>query len=113
MAVAGRTGLAHYSMSNRKWKLFGNETQEKDFIVTGGLLWWKDFIVMGSYSILDNEDEIRLYSRDTKLDNKFMKVVKVPAQVLLINSLQDQLITFLSDAQVAIYTMNKVDTGRE
>lgn len=47
VAVAGRTGLAHYSVTNRKWKLFGNETQEKDFVVTGGLLWWNDFIVMG------------------------------------------------------------------
>lgn len=35
LAVAGRTGLAHYSLVTRKWKLFGNETQEKDFIVTG------------------------------------------------------------------------------
>ena len=27
MAVAGKTGLAHYALFNRKWKLFGNETQ--------------------------------------------------------------------------------------
>ena len=38
LAVAGRTGLAHYSVLQRKWRLFGNETQEKDFIVTGGLV---------------------------------------------------------------------------
>lgn len=98
-------------MATRKWKLFGNETQEKDFIVTGGLLWWKDYLIMGCYSILDNEDEIRLYPRECKLDNKFAKFVRVTAQVLLINNLQDQLITFLSDAQVAIYTMNKIDSG--
>ena len=39
IAVAGRTGFAHYSVALRKWRLFGNETQEKDFIVTGGILW--------------------------------------------------------------------------
>lgn len=49
IAVAGRTGLAMYSMATRKWKLFGNETQEKDFIVTGGILWWDDFVIMGCY----------------------------------------------------------------
>jgi len=27
VAVAGKTGLAHYALFNRKWKLFGNETQ--------------------------------------------------------------------------------------
>lgn len=27
VAVAGKTGLAHYTFSTRKWKLFGNETQ--------------------------------------------------------------------------------------
>ena len=42
LAVAGRTGLAHYSVLQRKWRLFGNETQEKDFIVTGGLVSGKD-----------------------------------------------------------------------
>lgn len=30
MAVAGRRGLAHYSLFTRKWKLFGNITQVGD-----------------------------------------------------------------------------------
>lgn len=47
VAVAGRTGVALYSFNTRKWKLFGNETQEKDFVVTGGLLWWNEFVIMG------------------------------------------------------------------
>ncbi|KAK4884322.1 hypothetical protein RN001_000593 [Aquatica leii] len=109
VAIAGRTGLAHYSMLTRRWKLFGNETQEKDFIVTGGLLWWRDYLVMGCYSIIDNKDEIRFYPKDCKLDNKFSKVIRVSSPVLLINSLQDYLITFGSDAQVVIWTIRKID----
>jgi len=27
VAVAGRTGIAHYSLNSRKWKLFGNVSQ--------------------------------------------------------------------------------------
>ena len=27
VAVAGKNGLAHYTINSRKWKLFGNETQ--------------------------------------------------------------------------------------
>ena len=53
LAVAGRTGFAHYSVSTRKWRLFGNETQEKDFIVTGGILWWQENIIMGCYNLVN------------------------------------------------------------
>ncbi|CAH2013065.1 unnamed protein product [Acanthoscelides obtectus] len=109
VAVAGRTGLAHYSMLSRRWKLFGNETQEKDFIVAGGLLWWRDYVIMGCYSILENGDELRFYPRDAKLDNKFAKIVSVSAPVLLINILQDQLITFSSDAQVCVWSLQQND----
>lgn len=96
---------------SRRWKLFGNETQEKDFIVVGGILWWRDYIAVGCYSIVDNRDELRFYSRDSKLDNRFAKVVKVASPILLVNSLQDQLITFGSDAQVVIWSLNQIDTG--
>lgn len=106
LAVAGRTGLAHYSLISRKWKLFGNETQEKDFVVTGGLLWWCEHIVMGCYSILENRDEIRIYPRDTRLDNMFVKITKVSAQVLLLNSLKDRLIIFCANGEVSIYSMS-------
>ncbi|KAJ8926000.1 hypothetical protein NQ315_009855 [Exocentrus adspersus] len=110
IAVAGRTGLAHYSMQARRWKLFGNESQEKDFIVTGGLLWWRDYIAMGCYSIVDNADELRFYPRDSKLDNKFARIVRVAAQILIINILQDQLITFGSDALVCIWHLKQNDS---
>ena len=52
LAVAGRTGFAHYCVSTRKWRLFGNETQEKDFIVTGGILWWQENIIIGCYNLV-------------------------------------------------------------
>ncbi|KAL0278915.1 UNVERIFIED_CONTAM: hypothetical protein PYX00_000593 [Menopon gallinae] len=109
LAVAGRTGLAHYSLVTRKWKLFGNETQEKDFIVTGGLLWWRDLLVMGCYSIPENNDEIRFYPRDTRLDNTFMKSVKISSQLLLLNILRDKLVTFCADAQITIYSLSIKD----
>ncbi|XP_072379724.1 guanine nucleotide exchange factor subunit Rich [Diabrotica undecimpunctata] len=109
IAIAGRTGLAHYSVISRRWKLFGNETQEKDFIIAGGLLWWREYMVMGCYSILDNGEELRFYPRESKLDNKFARIVRVPAPILLINILQDQLITLGSNAQVCIWQLQLND----
>lgn len=98
-------------MLTRKWKLFGNESQEKDFLVAGGLLWWKDYIILGCYSIVDNEDEIRLYPKDSKLDNKFAKIFSVDSAILLINNLQDQLITFGSDGQIIIWAMKQINAS--
>lgn len=109
LAAAGRTGVAVYSMATRKWKLFGNERQEKDFLVTGGLLWWDAFLVMGCYSLEQQTDELRLYPRDAKLDNRFGKVVQVSAPVMLINLFEDQLVVFTADGFVTIYACVKTD----
>nr|XP_042911879.1 guanine nucleotide exchange factor subunit Rich-like [Parasteatoda tepidariorum] len=60
MDVAGRSGLAHYSLVQRRWKLFGNETQERDFVTMGGLLWWEDQIILGCYNLRDLRDEVNI-----------------------------------------------------
>ena len=109
--MAGRTGFAHYSISTRKWRLFGNETQEKDFIVTGGILWWRDYIVMGCYNLAALHDEIRLYPRAEKLDNGFAKIFKVDAQVLLLNLLNDQLVVFCADNIINVYDLTLPDSA--
>ncbi|XP_011308460.1 guanine nucleotide exchange factor subunit Rich [Fopius arisanus] len=105
IAVAGRTGLAHYSLQSRKWKLFGNETQEKDFIVTGGLLWHRGFMIASSYSLLEDKDEIRIYPRDTRLDNNYVKTFRMPSQVLLLNTMKARLLTFCANGQISIFDM--------
>ncbi|XP_046662449.1 guanine nucleotide exchange factor subunit Rich isoform X3 [Homalodisca vitripennis] len=111
IAVAGRTGLAHYSLSTKKWKLFGNETQEKDMIVTGGLLWWRQFIIAGCYSIPDDQDQIRIYPRDVRLSNDYMTVAQLAAQILLLDCLRDRLLVFSADGQINIFTLVQVDNS--
>lgn len=113
LAVAGRTGLAHYSLPSRKWKLFGNETQERDFIVTGGLLWHRGFLIASSYSILDDKDEVRIYPRDSRLDNNYVRTVRMPSQVLLLNTFKDRLLTFCANGQISIYDMALEASGNE
>ena len=63
VAVAGKCGLAHYALFSRKWKLFGNETQERDMVVTGGLSWWKDFICCACFNLSEQKDEVHVMSR--------------------------------------------------
>lgn len=94
-------------MCTRKWKLFGNETQEKDFVTTGGLLWWNDFVVMGCYSLIEYNDELRLYPKDSKLDNRNAKIIPMRGIVMLINLFKDQLVVFTADGYITIYSLIK------
>lgn len=48
VAVAGKTGLAHYTFSTRKWKLFGNETQVIDV--------WRSWVIQQNTLLLLNAD---------------------------------------------------------
>lgn len=110
IAVAGRSGLAHYSMITHKWKVFGNETQEKDMAVIGGLLWWRSCIVAGCYSIPEEQDQIRIYPREPRLSNTFMTSIAVNSQILLIDSLWDKLIVFCADGKLYMYSMGIIES---
>ncbi|XP_041356612.1 guanine nucleotide exchange factor subunit RIC1-like isoform X2 [Gigantopelta aegis] len=110
VAVAGKTGFAHYALFNRKWKLFGNEMQERDMVVSGGITWWKDFICLACYNIPGQRDEIRFYPRGSKLDNTFSQVTRVPAQVLLLNTFRDILIIFCADSHVMLFSVERKNT---
>lgn len=113
LAVAGRTGLAHYSLVTKKWKLFGNETQEKDFVVTGGLLWYEDFMIMGCFSLLERSDEIRTYPRESKLDNQFSMKFRLRAPVILLNIYKGQLIVLTADGCLNIFHLQRSDKSLE
>uniref|UniRef100_A0A147BDT3 Protein RIC1 homolog n=1 Tax=Ixodes ricinus TaxID=34613 RepID=A0A147BDT3_IXORI len=106
VAVAGRGGFAHCSLTHNKWKFFGNETQEQDFMVTGGLLWWQSLVVVGCINLRDGSDEVRLYPRSTKLDNMFVRVLRLEAQVLQLSLSEDRLLVFTADGRLALYRIH-------
>ena len=105
LAVAGRTGLSHYNVNTGKWSLFGNTTQEKDFIVTGGMLWWNNFLVIGCFNISGNRDELRLYAREGRLETGEAVVEEVEAQVLLLNKLGDRLVVYCANSHISLYQL--------
>ena len=71
--------------------------------MTGGLLWHRGFLIASSYSLLEDKDEIRIYPRDTRLDNSYVRSVKMPSQILLLNTMKNHLLTFCANAQISIY----------
>ncbi|KAJ4926366.1 hypothetical protein JOQ06_008542, partial [Pogonophryne albipinna] len=107
MAVAGRRGFAHYSLFTRKWKLFGNITQEQNMTVTGGLAWWKDFVVVACYNYIDQQEQLRLYQRSANLDNAFASVTKLQSDTLLLNVFRDMVILFRADCSICLYSLER------
>lgn len=108
VAVAGRLGLAHYSLLSRRWKIFGNESQEKEVAVCGGLSWWQEFVCAGCYNFAQQRDEIRLYPQSQKLDNAFCISTKVPFQILLINVVRDHVVCLCTDSHVMIFALASI-----
>ncbi|XP_049460205.1 guanine nucleotide exchange factor subunit RIC1 isoform X1 [Epinephelus fuscoguttatus] len=107
MAVAGRRGFAHYSLFTRKWKLFGNITQEQNMTVTGGLAWWKDYVVVACYNFTDQQEQLRLYQRSSNLDNAFASVTKLHSDTLLLNVFKDMVILFRADCSICLYSIER------
>ncbi|XP_031461991.1 RAB6A-GEF complex partner protein 1 isoform X1 [Phasianus colchicus] len=111
VAVVGKFGFAHYSLLTKKWKLFGNVTQEQNMMVTGGLAWWNDFIVLACYNLNDHQEELRIYLRTSNLDNAFAHITKVQANTLLLSVFRDIVILFRADCSICLYSIEKRHEG--
>ncbi|NWX51509.1 RIC1 protein, partial [Steatornis caripensis] len=111
VAVVGKFGFAHYSLLTKKWKLFGNITQEQNMMVTGGLAWWNDFIVLACYNLNDHQEELRIYVRTSNLDNAFAHITKVQADTLLLSVFRDIVILFRADCSICLYSIERRPEG--
>ncbi|KAM4708867.1 guanine nucleotide exchange factor subunit RIC1 isoform 2-T2 [Discoglossus pictus] len=111
VAVVGKFGFAHYSLLSKKWKLFGNITQEQNMMVTGGLGWWNDFIVLACYNLHDHQEELRVYLRTSNLDNAFAQITKVQLETLLLSVFRDMVILFRADCSICLYSIERKNDG--
>ncbi|KAK4456972.1 RIC1-domain-containing protein [Cladorrhinum samala] len=97
VAVAGRRGLAHYSVNSGRWKTFGNEASESEFQVRGGMCWYQNILVAAVEA--NRSFELRLYSRETPLDSGTPTYVQqMSAPVVLITATgEDSLLAYTYD----------------
>jgi RAB6A-GEF complex partner protein 1 len=83
VAVAGRRGLAHYSINSGRWKAFANDVAENEFSVRGGMCWYQHILVAAVEA--NRSYELRLYSRETALNSgTAMYTQQLPAPIVLI-----------------------------
>ena len=94
IAVAGRRGLAHYSLSSGRWKTFASEALEDEFQVRGGMCWYRNILVAAVEC--NKSYEIRLYSREASLDaGQMLHCQQIPSPVVLITtSGEDSLLVY-------------------
>ncbi|KAK3330321.1 RIC1-domain-containing protein [Apodospora peruviana] len=97
VAVAGRRGLAHYSVSSGRWKIFANQAMENEFQVRGGMCWYQNILVAAVEA--NKTYELRLYSREAVLDNTtVLFTYPMPAPIVLTTpSGEDSLLVYTYD----------------
>lgn len=97
VAVAGRRGLAHYSVNSGRWKTFVNENMENEFQIRGGMCWHQHILVTAVEA--GESFELRLYSREAALNSSLVLHSQVlPAPVVLIaHSGEDSLLVYTYD----------------
>ena len=61
VAIAGRRGLAHYSVSSGRWKTFDDMQAENVFVVRGGMCWYQHILIAAVET--DNYHEVCHVSR--------------------------------------------------
>ncbi|GIZ40267.1 hypothetical protein CKM354_000361400 [Cercospora kikuchii] len=66
VAVAGRRGLAHYSVASGRWRTFDDLQAEQEFTVRGGMCWHHHILIVAVEA--NGRPEVRLYSREKALD---------------------------------------------
>ncbi|GAO14440.1 hypothetical protein UVI_02031670 [Ustilaginoidea virens] len=94
VAVAGRRGLAHYSVNSGRWKTFATEEMENEFQIRGGMCWYQHILIAAVES--NRNYELRLFSRETALDmSQVIFRQQVPAPVVLVTtSGEDSLLVY-------------------
>ncbi|KAF2161822.1 hypothetical protein M409DRAFT_69616 [Zasmidium cellare ATCC 36951] len=74
IAVAGRRGLAHYSVTSGRWKTFDDLQAEQEFVVRGGMCWYQHVLIAAVEA--NGRFEVRLYSREKALEYSHIQHVE-------------------------------------
>lgn len=63
VAIAGRRGLAHYSMNSGRWKTFDDPLMDADFTVRGGMCWHQHILIAAVETSTTYEVSKRTYAK--------------------------------------------------
>jgi hypothetical protein len=107
VAVAGRRGLAHYSVNSGRWKTFDDLPAESDFTVRGGMCWHHHVLIAAVETSYDTY-ELRIYSREAPLsDGNMVHVEQIESPVVMLTATgADSLLVYTYDNVLLHYVIN-------
>ncbi|KAJ3119875.1 hypothetical protein HK098_005087, partial [Nowakowskiella sp. JEL0407] len=100
LAISGKRGFCHYSKISKRWKLFGNEQQELNFVVDGGIVWFHGIIIVSCFDFVNLEYQIRLYPRDANLDHRNIIHTEVLTKPVLKMDILNENLLILGDDNI-------------
>lgn len=111
VAIAGRRGLAHYSLQSARWKVFEDGAAENSFTVRGGMCWYGHVLIAATES--DHSYELRLYSRESSLDDaSTLHVETLSSPVVFVGpSGEDSLLVYTYENVLYHYVINVLPGG--
>ncbi|KAI0243714.1 WD40 repeat protein [Massospora cicadina] len=122
LAVAGRRGLAHYSLLSQKWKLFNNRNQvvltklayflkEQSLRCVGGMVWYKNTLVVGCK--LNGAYQIKFFPREKNLDFLYtLLTLELPTRPVYLNRIDRWLLVYSVDNLLTFYELASDPNGR-
>ncbi|KAA8652153.1 hypothetical protein EYZ11_000459 [Aspergillus tanneri] len=108
VAIAGRRGIAHYSVNSGRWKVFADASVENSFAVRGGMCWYGHILIAAIES--DGSYELRLYSREQPLNNQsILHIEYLPSPVVFIGpSGEDSILVYTYENILYHYIISSV-----
>ncbi|KAI9376771.1 RIC1-domain-containing protein [Aspergillus egyptiacus] len=106
VAIAGKRGLAHYSVNSGRWKVFEDSKIENSFTVRGGMCWYGHILIAAIDR--DGSYELCMFSRELPLNNhSIVHIEYVPSPVVFIGpSGEDSLLVYTYDNILYHYVIN-------
>lgn len=112
IAVAGRRGLAHYSVTSGRWRVFSDLSVENSFAVRGGLCWFNHILAVATEHAKGYD--LRLYSRDNELGRTPLHMEPFSMPIAFVGpSGEDSLLVYTYENVLYHFILNITDKGAQ
>lgn len=112
IAIAGRRGLAHYSVQSGRWKTFLDLSVESSFAVRGGMCWFNHILAVATENA--GGYDLRLYSRELDLGRFPLHTEAFAMPIVFVGpSGEDSLLVYTYENILYHYIINITERGAQ
>eukprot|EP01114_Cavostelium_apophysatum_P008853 TRINITY_DN2172_c0_g1_i3.p1 TRINITY_DN2172_c0_g1~~TRINITY_DN2172_c0_g1_i3.p1 ORF type:complete len:1105 (-),score=223.56 TRINITY_DN2172_c0_g1_i3:255-3569(-) len=114
IAVAGKRGVTLYSTITKRWKLFGDRTQEQQ-VICQGLAWYRHILAVANYNAAVSTFELLFYPKNHLDHSSLLYKCSIPQRKApcLLDCNENYLIVLTTDSHLYQYLIIPEYTGQE